>query len=615
MRISCLRLCVFAFWVAATHSSAQLGGPPPPDPHKILAEAKAASGGAAWDSLRTQHTKVTIRTGPLSGTAERWSDIATGRSMIVFSIGPIAGAAGYDGKTAWSKDGAEDAKPETGDVARELAVNAAYRDRLAFWFPGRAPASITYKERASADGADFDVIRIVPEGGRPFELWINSETRLIERLVEREADTTRTEIYMDVRDIEGVKIPFRVRASRGDTRPDEVVTVDAMDFRTPVSDAQFAQPGAKPDTTFPAGRASVEVPFEVFNGHLFVHVRLNGKGPFRMLLDSGGTNVLLPKVASQLGLLPAASAAKADGSQELGVVPVDRLEIGGIVVSQQQFAAIDLGTLMQRVEGLDDIAGVVGYELFRRFPVKLDYAQSRATFYDPAKFKYAGSGTALPIEFRGTVPHVKGRVDGLDGTFAIDTSSRGSLTLSTPFSEANALAAKYGAQRNVISGAGVGGHVHALLARATTLQLGDVTITKPVTFLALQAKGPLANPDLAGHAGFGILRQFNITFDYARRMLYLEKNANFGQPDVYDRAGLWIERANTGFEVIDVAGDGPAANAGLKAGDVIVAINGKASTGSGLSAARAVMKGAPGTKVRLKIAGGAERIVTLRDLI
>jgi hypothetical protein len=257
---------------------------------------------------------------------------------------------------------------------------------------------------------------------------------------------------------------------------------------------------------------------------------------------------------------------------------------------------------------------VLGYELFKRFPVKLDFTRSRAVLYNPATFKYAGAGAALPITFRGTVPQVGARLDGLEGRFDIDTGSRGSLTLSTPFTEANGLAEKYAAKLNIISGAGLGGHVHALLARARTLQLGDVTITNPITALTIDAKGPLASPELAGNLGFGILRQFDITFDYANNVIHLEKNANFGQPDTFDRAGLWIERGGKGFEVIDVVAGSPAADAGIKVGDVIVAVDGKAWTVSGLAAARLAMKRAPGAKVRLRI-GGAERVLTLRDLI
>jgi hypothetical protein len=88
----------------------------------------------------------------------------------------------------------------------------------------------------------FHVIRISPEGGRPFELWINRDTHLIERLVEREASATRTEVYMDLRDVAGVKVPFRMRASRGGTRYDEVVVVESMEFNRAVPAARFAPP-------------------------------------------------------------------------------------------------------------------------------------------------------------------------------------------------------------------------------------------------------------------------------------------------------------------------------------------------------------------------------------
>ena len=610
-----VRMLLWLLACAPLPASAQLGGPPPPDAQAVLAAAKEASGGAAWDALRSQHSKVSIRAGDVTGAAERWSEVLTGRSRIAYTIGPVTGAAGFDGRLAWSQDASGQSTVDASDAARELAVNAAYRDRLAFWYPERAPARIAYKERASADGADFDVVRITPEGGRPFELWVNTETRLIERLVEREAQETRTEVYMDVRERNGVKVPFRVRASRGDTRRDELIVVESMAFNEPLAGVSFAQPAPpSPDFAFPAGKAHVDVPFEVHDGHLFLHVMLNGRGPFRMLLDTGGANVLLPQTLAKLGI--AAEGAAAGGTRDdIGVARVARLEFRGIVVERQAFAVFDLDALMRRVEGLPDIAGVVGYELFRRFPVKLDFERSRATFYDPATFRYAGAGVKLPIAFHGTRPHVRGRVDGVDGAFLVDTGSRGSLTLTLPFVAANDLVARYGAKVEVISGAGPGGHVRALLARAKTLELGTIVIADPVTSLSLHQGGAVAGADLAGHLGHGILRRFNITFDYAASALHLEKNANFGRPDVHDRAGVWIERAGRGFEVVDVVAGGPADAAGVKAGDVIVAVDGQAAAAMPLAAARARMKGAAGRKLRLTLDGGAQRVVTLRDLV
>jgi len=88
-----LRAVALALLVAASgHGAAQLGGAPSPDPVAVLAQAKAASGGPAWDALRTQHSKVSILTGAITGSAERWSEFPTGRSLLVYTIGPVSGA-------------------------------------------------------------------------------------------------------------------------------------------------------------------------------------------------------------------------------------------------------------------------------------------------------------------------------------------------------------------------------------------------------------------------------------------------------------------------------------------------------------------------------------------
>jgi PDZ domain len=614
------RLAAFFFLAAVAASPlAQTVRSSTVDPRDILQAAKSASGGSAWDALRTQHSKVSLSTSGLAGTAERWADMTMGGSLLRYDLGSLNGTVGYDGATAWSQNGSDEPRAASEDGARELAVNASYRDRLAFWYPERGAAEIVYRGIAEADDAQFDVVRITPRGGRLFELWINHSTHLIERLLERDAQQTRTELYMDFRPVQGVQIPFRVRSTRGDPKYDELVVVDSIEYNKPLDGIAFGlPPPSQPDYTFPAGRSLVEVPFEVHNGHLFVHVMLNGKGPFRMLFDGIGDNVLMPKTAAALGLTPdhaTPAPGSGDVKADVGLTLVDRVEIGGIVVARQSFATINLSAFIQRVEGFDDVAGLVGYELFKRFPVTLDYARSRAIFYDPATFKYSGAGTRMPFQFNERLPEVDGAVDGIAGKFAIDTGSHASLTLSEAFVKRNGLVAKYGAAQEITSGAALGGHVHSILARAGTLVLGPIAIDHPVTALSTQAAANVTDAGFAGNVGYGVLRQFTLTFDYANQALYIEKNANFGEADVYDRAGLWIERARTGYAVVDIVKGGPAAQAGLKPGDVIIAVNGKSWTRLPLDQARETMKAAPGTKLALTLAGGSQRVLTLRDLI
>jgi hypothetical protein len=493
-----LALLSLSFTLAFTSSAtAQNAATPRPDPIAILAAAKAASGGTAWDALRTQHSSVSIGTSGVKGTAERWSDIYTGRSLIKYNVGPVSGAAGYDGKVAWSQDASGQSRAESSDAARELAVNAAYRDKLAFWFPDRAKGQISFMDRVAEDGAVFDVVRILPEGGRPFQFWINSETHLIERLVEREAQETRTEYFMDLRDVEGVKVPYRVRATRGDPRNDEVITVDKLDYNWPLAGIVFAQPAtARPDFALAAGRSSIEVPFEVRDGHIFITVALNGKGPFRMLLDADRGNVLAPQAMAALGVQSQGNfgtAGAGDDQREVGVARIEQFDLGGVVSTECASRPSDVTAFMARVEGIDNVSGVVGYELFKRFPIKLDYQRARATFYDPSKFTYTGDGVAVPVKLRGRVLEVEGSVDGFKGTFSIDTSGRGSLALAAPFADKNGFVKRYGATQSFVSGASEDGYLRSLLARANAMKLGSVEIAKPVVALSTQA-GPLRRP-------------------------------------------------------------------------------------------------------------------------
>ncbi|HEY5366142.1 MAG TPA: PDZ domain-containing protein [Casimicrobiaceae bacterium] len=589
---------------------------PPIDPMAVLGAAKSATGGSAWNDLRNEHSRVTLATGGLSGPVERWSEFLTGRSYLTYSIGPTSGAAGYDGKSGWTEDESGDSRIESSPAARELAVNAAYRDRLAFWFPTRYPAQITFKDHERRDNADFDVISIVPEGGREFDLWVNSDTHLIERLTEREASQTRTEYYMDFREVGGVRIPFRVRATRGDTRFDEIVTIDSIDFDAPQKPVDFARPAPPaPDYTFSAGSHEVEIPFTLANGHIYIDVKLDGKGPYLMLLDAGGANVLLPQTAQALGHKSEGAAATGDAGVGADVTHVTSLELGGLALANQAFVTLPLAAQVRRIEGVDHVAGLIGYELFRRFPTRIDYEHRRIVFYQPGQWTYGGNGVRVPLQFSGHIPEVEGSLDGIAGLFEVDAGSRASLTLTEPFAETNQLADKYHATAEIVIGAGIAGPARARLARAAMLKLGDVDVPAPLALLSTATSGPLTDPTLAGDVGYGVLRRFNIVFDYRDQQMWFEKNAAFDDKDVQDRAGVWVERASDGFAIVDVLAKGPADAAGLRAGDVVKKVDGKPFAGLTLDAFRTQLRAAPGTRLRLTLANGHTIVITLRDLV
>lgn len=590
------------------------------DPAEILARAKEAAGGKAWDAVHTLHTRARIATSGLAGPADGWDDLRNGRFVDTYNLGPVTGAGGFDGKAAWTQDASGQTRVDDSGDAREGTIDEVYRRSLAYWYPERRKAEITDAgDRAEGERA-FHVLRIAPAGGRPFEMWIDARTFLIDRIVEKTANETRTTFLSDYRDVQGLRLSFASRTTNGEVKYDQTATVESFEINPAVDEARFQRPEGKThDFAIAGGKTSAAIPFRLLNNHIYVQARMNGK-PLQVLFDTGGANILTPAAAERLGLKTTGSLqvrGVGEGTESSGLVKVGEVALGDATVRDQVFLVLPLAGLAE-VEGME-VDGIVGFEVLKRFIARVEYAEGRLTFFLPDFFQEPRGATVVPFTFNGQTPQVAGAVDGVKGLFTIDTGSRASLTLNAPFTAEHGLKAKYAPKVEAISGWGVGGGVRSLLTRAKVLELGGVQVPAPVTDIALVQKGALANRYLAGNVGGGVLRRFDLTLDYGRQRLFFQPNARFARPDAYDRAGVWLNRAEDGFQVKDVVAGGPAAEAGLKAGDTIVAVDGQSVKEMLLPELRNRFKeSAPGTRVRLTVKSGeASREVTvvLRDLV
>jgi hypothetical protein len=591
------------------------------DPNEILAKVKAASGGAAWDAIRTARATMTISIGGLTGTVEALDDVTLGRYVDRFKIGPMSGAEGFDGTVLWSQDASGQSRVEEGGDGRLGAANESYRRAYGFWNPERWPAQIEDAGTQEENGRHCLVVRITPKGGRPFDLWIDAATMLIDRTVEKTAIETRTTFETDYRTVGGVKMAFAARSTNGDPRYDQRTTVESVEFNVPVEDAAFKLPAPPPpDFSLAGGKTSTTVPFELLNNHIYVDVKLNGKGPYRLMCDTGGANVVTPELAKELGLSSEGAfegRGVGEKSEDMGVTKVEKLQIGDATIANQVFLVFALGPFAA-VEGAPQF-GLVGYEVFKRFVARVDYEKKLLTLALPSAFEYRGTGTIVPFTFNEHIPQVEGSLDGISGKFDIDTGARGSVTILAPFAEKNGLTEHYGAKVAAVTGWGVGGPARGLVTRARTLRLGTLEVVGPVVNLSQQKKGAFIDPYVAGNVGAGVLKRFNVTFDYGRQRLIFEPNANYARPDAYDRAGMWINRGPEGFEVVDVVAGGPADAAGLRVGDRITAIGGTPAGQLSLPVVRERFRTEPvGTTIKLAATrNGKPRNLklVLRDLV
>jgi hypothetical protein len=329
----------------------------------------------------------------------------------------------------------------------------------------------------------------------------------------------------------------------------------------------IAQKTAHPTASAAAARAAI-VPAK--NG-IELKATINGQGPFDAVFDTGSGNLITPGLAKRLGLKLQGSATlnAGGGMVPAKVVKVDSVKIGDLTMSDQLFAVVDT-PVTQDQDGI-----FVGALLVQNLPIRVDFQKQEIRFYSKQGFAYTGTGTEVPIELKEGSFFAHATVDGIDGLFGIDTGDSYSLTLNAPFVLQHKLVQHYHAKIQGYAGSGFGGPDHGFYTRADTLQMGDSQVIRPITVLSTDTLGAASSTTIAGNIGIRILRQFNIVFDVPHGKMYLEKNANYGKPDIFNRAGLLLDDFSEHLTVKTVIPGSPGAKAGLKQEDVITQIDGK----------------------------------------
>ncbi len=535
-------------------------------PDEILAANRAASGGAAWNGKAALAVEYDYAGSGLTGKASGTNDLTNGSFEQHFVIGPSKGANGYDGSHVWAKDNSGIVTLQEGGDSVPLAINNAYRGANLWWRTDHGGAAITEDGEKTDNGAAYDVLTIVPKGGKTFDAWFDVKTHLLYRIDEMQGQVMFKTYTTNYRSFDGTLQPVDTVINQGDPKYDTHLTLTKATFLAKSDPAAYAPPKSDvADFSIAGGAHQATFPFDLINNHIHANVMIDGKGPFYVIFDTGGVNLLTPELAKQLGLkIEGKQAGRGAGSatMDFGYAHVDQIRLGDATISNQLFMALDLNSLYPT--GGVHMAGMVGYETFRRFVTRIDYGAHTITLIDPKYFDPKDAGTPVKIAFNGNAAIVDGSYDGIPGKFQIDTGARSALTLDAPFADSNHLRDKSPKGVDAVDGWGVGGPTNSYMVRGGELKIGAaIAIAHPVTGFATDTAGSFADPTISGNIGGGILKRFVVTFDYGGSTMYLKPvTGPVADLDTYDRAGMWFNIAADGFKVVAVTKGGPADAAG-----------------------------------------------------
>lgn len=138
-----------------------------------------------------------------------------------------------------------------------------------------------------------------------------------------------------------------------------------------------------------AGAAKkITVPFELIKTqHMVVSVKVNGKGPYRLVFDTGAPDSLVSnKIYKEAGL-----KSKGGGGLPLfgsrGAASIKDLEMGDLKATDISTMVMDHPTVQAIASFAGPLEGILGFTFYARYKMSIDYEKKLITFepndYEP----------------------------------------------------------------------------------------------------------------------------------------------------------------------------------------------------------------------------------------
>ena len=271
----------------------------------------------------------------------------------------------------------------------------------------------------------------------------------------------------------------------------------------------------------------VEVPFEFYQNEIIVQVKINGKGPFNMMLDTGtDPSAIEVTTARELGLkLDAVGKPVSGGGTSANVAYETKLplvEVGGLVVKNISALALDLSKVSERLG--KPLAGVLGHSLLNGRIVQIDYPKRVVRFYSKSPVERTANTaklTVLPFRYNDNVLIDDVFVNGKKVVANLDTGSSGSFSL-TPAAVSYLGLEEAVSRAEVSTGVGFNGAAENRKGQLSNVTVGGISVDSPaVTFFG---KGTGRDKKPWGvNIGNEFFKEFVLTIDYRHKLVTFER--------------------------------------------------------------------------------------------
>jgi len=265
------------------------------------------------------------------------------------------------------------------------------------------------------------------------------------------------------------------------------------------------------------------------------------------------------------------------------------------------------------------LGGILGYDFISRCVVEIDYDKKLITLHDPRTWRYAGSGFSVPVTFDAGIPFAEGTISvptkpAIPAYFILDFGAAETMTLTSPFVQANDLARLAGTNARVNRPAGLENQFFAqnnVRGHIDRLALGGLIVESIPVNMSVNTQGAYASASFSGTVGEGIDRRYHVFLDYARERILFEPTPEAAKPFPERQTyGLSLLASGPDLHTLTVSAvrpGSPAETDGFKEGDRIAALDNRPAAELTLGDVRDRLSH-QGEQHRLEIARGNEKL-------
>lgn len=402
---------------------------------------------------------------------------------------------------------------------------------------------------------------------------------------------------------------------------------------------------AQSQLIFPKG-AKGKIRFEWKSNLIIIPVNIQGVA-LNFLVDTGVGHTLIfdnhkaqqlgfnqdhPYLLRGLGDQPALEAFQ---------VKIDRVQIADLYLEHITALVLPESEFILSKRVGTHIDGIIGHDLFEHYPVLIDYPRKYIKV-NPEKTirRWEKKKTArLPMHFYKRKPYVELSIPqinqvAISGKFLVDTGLSDALWLFSKELDFEKTPPVF----EDFLGTGINGDVYGERGKIPSMVLGKASLNEikvaypaPKTFATLSLE-----KNRLGSIGAELLSRFKILIDYPKKQLTLKSTFKSKDPFYYNLSGMELayegiqmvkqrvplvqRRGNTGnngieillqeryqvsfqpaLKVTYVRPQSPAQRSGVRAGDILIQINGKKIHQMSLEKVLAVLQKEPGEKIKLTV--------------